>query len=455
MEGLRRNFVFSIIFIVVTVNGQNKGFQLPNLSRDPPKPTIPSDLAQYFQLPDAGARKFVGSYLPGFIPPASFDIADPAGQQQGLLQNGGGQSPFGVLTASNGFGSDLNKLLTPQSSGLAQSPFNPSSSFGQAQSSSNALPFLPQFPAGFNSGFSLRQASNRADSNETESKNGSSSIAGIPNVFPSLPKAPVPQASSSNVLPSLPIRPEVPQGGLGPLTGNVAALLGNNNLPVISQGSSQQQPNLASLFGQGVNGQQTGLGTAAANILQRLAGQSGVGSQVAPGSPFLPNSGVQGLQGAVAQSSLGGSFPNAGALYPQQAQGNENLLAQLLRSVGLSGIGNNLDLTAVNQLLGFTPQQNTQGNGLLSNVIYNALTDNNVQTQDASGNATSILDSKANAALIQNLLTQPSSPLCNPKPLPVDKFDVDAFTGKWYQVLYSPPLSAGPCSMITCTFSKR
>jgi len=65
------------------------------------------------------------------------------------------------------------------------------------------------------------------------------------------------------------------------------------------------------------------------------------------------------------------------------------------------------------------------------------------------GNASEIVNNKANAALIQNLLTQPNSPLCNPKPAPVETFNVDSFMGKWYQVLYSPPLSAGPCSMVT------
>jgi len=52
-------------------------------------------------------------------------------------------------------------------------------------------------------------------------------------------------------------------------------------------------------------------------------------------------------------------------------------------------------------------------------------------------------------ALIQQVLSQPNSPLCTPKPQPVPEFNVDSFMGTWYQVLYSPPLSVGPCSMIT------
>lgn len=39
-----------------------------------------------------------------------------------------------------------------------------------------------------------------------------------------------------------------------------------------------------------------------------------------------------------------------------------------------------------------------------------------------------------NLEMIQNLITQPSSPLCNPKPVPIEEFNVDAFMGQWYQV---------------------
>ena len=39
-----------------------------------------------------------------------------------------------------------------------------------------------------------------------------------------------------------------------------------------------------------------------------------------------------------------------------------------------------------------------------------------------------------NLEMIQNLIVQPSSPLCNPKPEPVHQFQLDAFMGQWYQV---------------------
>lgn len=68
-----------------------------------------------------------------------------------------------------------------------------------------------------------------------------------------------------------------------------------------------------------------------------------------------------------------------------------------------------------------------------------------------------------NLEMIQNLIAQPSSPLCNPKPIPVTEFNMDAFMGtarplkinvpshlgQWYQVVYSPAVSASPCSIVS------
>jgi len=88
---------------------------------------------------------------------------------------------------------------------------------------------------------------------------------------------------------------------------------------------------------------------------------------------------------------------------------------------------------------------NPQNGDVLSSVLYSALTDGSARS--ITKNDTEQV-ARANAAVIQNLLTQPSSPLCNPKPQPVRNFNLDAFMGKFYQVLYSPPMSLGPCSMI-------
>lgn len=38
--------------------------------------------------------------------------------------------------------------------------------------------------------------------------------------------------------------------------------------------------------------------------------------------------------------------------------------------------------------------------------------------------------------MIQNLIVQPSSPLCSPKPVVVQDFQLDALMGQWYQVNY-------------------
>jgi len=39
-----------------------------------------------------------------------------------------------------------------------------------------------------------------------------------------------------------------------------------------------------------------------------------------------------------------------------------------------------------------------------------------------------------NLEMIQNLIVQPSSPLCSPKPVVVQDFLLDALMGQWYQV---------------------
>jgi len=341
--------------LVALCRAQNNS-QLPNLNREPPKPQVPADLADYFQLPDAGTRKFIGSYLPGFIPQANFDVVDPYHQQQALLKN----PNLGVLTASN---QNTNSFQLPGSSFDITNP-----------STWN-------FGGGSGSDTSAAQVPNELNIQPVNRPKGNSSISGIPNVFPALPKAPIPQAAQ--VHPSIPVRPEVPTGGLGPLSAG-------NNLGILTAGQSSPS---------------------ALSLLQQNQG-SAFGSQSSFPSPLQQQ-------------------PSA---FPQQVPGRENLLNQLLKSVGLESISQNVDLSPVNSILGLTPQQQSpQQGGLLSNVLYNALIDNNVQTQDNS-NGTNVIDSKANAALIQNLLTQPTSPFCNPKPTPVEKFSVDSFTGKWYQV---------------------
>lgn len=152
----------------LAITDAQDSFKLPNLNREAPKPTVPPDLASFFQLPDYGIRRFVDSSLPGFIPPATFEVADPYQQQQSLLQNGN----LGVLTASNKFNSPATSSFDITDPNTWNFAALTGSNGEQSQQS--------QVP----NGLSVQQV-NRPK--------GNSSISGIPNVFPSLPKAPIPQ----------------------------------------------------------------------------------------------------------------------------------------------------------------------------------------------------------------------------------------------------------------------
>ena len=99
-----------------------------------------------------------------------------------------------------------------------------------------------QLPPGFNQGFSLQNGNsgtafqhNKApvqtaidEEVEGSGQEMKSSIKGIPNVFPQLPKAPISQglplpaprpilADKMPLLPKFASRPDIPEGGLGPI----------------------------------------------------------------------------------------------------------------------------------------------------------------------------------------------------------------------------------------------
>jgi hypothetical protein len=117
---------------------------------------------------------------------------------------------------------------------------------------------------------------------------------------------------------------------------------------------------------------------------------------------------------------------------------------------------------AVTNLLG-SPNSPIPGKNMINNVLYKALTSNSVQpgggaakNGSSSINSTDIIPSLLNIdfntstpitltqsqqqaigenlEMIQNLIVQPSSPLCNPKPEPVVDFRLHSFLGQWYQV---------------------
>lgn len=84
---------------------------------------------------------------------------------------------------------------------------------------------------------------------------------------------------------------------------------------------------------------------------------------------------------------------------------------------------------------------------MISNVLYKALTSGSVQSNSTteipplfdfnSSTPITLTDAQQqvigeNLEMIQNLIAQPSSPLCNPKPVPITDFNIDAFMGQWY-----------------------
>ncbi|KAI1725875.1 LiPocalin-Related protein [Ditylenchus destructor] len=50
--------------------------------------------------------------------------------------------------------------------------------------------------------------------------------------------------------------------------------------------------------------------------------------------------------------------------------------------------------------------------------------------------------------LVQKFVSQSVQPLCNPQPTVTGNFNVKAFMGQWYQVMYSPLMSTTSCSMM-------
>jgi hypothetical protein len=137
-----------------------------------------------------------------------------------------------------------------------------------------------------------------------------------------------------------------------------------------------------------------------------------------------------------------------GARQPTPTSGAVGNFIPTDQSVDTVGMDNSVLGSAISGLLNGkrTNDQQRQPTSMLSNVLYNALTSGTVQnSNDTVGNTTvgntSLALSPAqqaaigeNIQLIQQLITQPSSPLCNPKPQPVADFRVDAFMGQWYQV---------------------
>uniref|UniRef100_A0A0N4ZBD8 Lipocalin domain-containing protein n=1 Tax=Parastrongyloides trichosuri TaxID=131310 RepID=A0A0N4ZBD8_PARTI len=394
-------YIFS--FFTIT-NAQLDAFALPSASRYAAKPTVPPELRGFFEL-DGHAKELIDTLMGprpgGYFPEKTFEVASP--RQTGVNEP------------------------TPQITGVERALEN---FFKGTPGSSSDL----QLPPGFGQGFSLNNngvptSFSNSKKPETvivdEEIEGSgmdikSSIGGIPKVFPKLPKAPVssPQVDRKPIimdrLPQFPQfaanRPEIPDGGLSPTS------------------EIRRAP---------VNSEQ--------------------------------------LSSAVVTNS---EYGKAGEGLSEEPKSSGGLIGTVLSLFGLNKDGKPADSDTVNKALTNLIGGNDSplpAKNMISNVLYKALTNGSVQKNNTSTEAPKAADTKngtvqnifskngtiplnlsssqqaainENLEMIQNLIIQPSSPLCNPKPVPVDDFNMEAFMGQWYQVVYSPPLSSGPCSML-------
>uniref|UniRef100_A0A0K0EX45 Lipocln_cytosolic_FA-bd_dom domain-containing protein n=1 Tax=Strongyloides venezuelensis TaxID=75913 RepID=A0A0K0EX45_STRVS len=386
-----------------TINGQLDAFALPSASRYAAKPTVPPELKGFFEL-DGHAKELIDTLMGprpgGYFPEKTFEISSP--RQSGI----GGSAPR------------ISSVERALENFFKGSPGEPTDI---------------QLPPGFGQGFSLNNngiptsfSNNKKPETVTidEEIEGSgtepkSSIKGIPKVFPKLPKAPIssPPAESKTIvmdkLPQIPrfasSRPEIPDGGLSP-TSEI------RRAPV-----NQEQ-----------------------------------------------------LSSTVVKNS---EYGKAGEGLSEEPKSSGGLIGTVLSLFGLNKEGKPADSDTVNKALTNLIGGNDSplpAKDMISSVLYKALTNGSVQKNSTtesseteekkkttiSGDVTKNtsmpinLSSSQQAAInenlemIQNLIIQPASPLCNPKPVPVDDFNIDAFMGQWYQVVHSPPLSSGPCSML-------
>ncbi|KFD52998.1 hypothetical protein M514_06114 [Trichuris suis] len=358
---------------------------LPQQAMTAPKPVVPADLAHYFQLSDPKTRRIVDSYLPGVVPPANFDVVDVGG------------SPAGAVTV---------KVPTALVQGVQLAERIADGKVG------NPL-----------SGFFSKSTNNSSEEHGSSGKQGSSSssISGIPNIFPKLPKAPVVQPAPVGLYDSMmPTRPEVPESGMGPIS---------------SAGEAKA-----------VEGSTGGIG----EIFQPLIREAQEKLQLGPGRHYSESSLLtsSGLTRAPLPdnefSSVDFPFP-----IPDPPQKRGGLVTQILHSIGLNKLADQISLDEVKAVSGIRPP-GTPGSSVISGALYNILS--NADPKEKAKILQKDVENMAvgsNLAILENFLLQPNSPLCLPKPATVSDFDVDSFTGRWYQVVYSPPLSSGPCSMIT------
>lgn len=390
-RSMRNQLVFVLLVVIPSQSWAQ--FVLPQTPpKEARKPVIRPELQDYFSI-NPGSD-FIQSFLGGVIPPPNYEV------QRTTVKPG---------------------VYVPGLPGLNIARSGPA-----AAVSSNATP-APVEGAQTNVFDSIP---------DTEGKRqGNSSISGIPDIFPSLPRPPIPQSNSA---PSVAVPQAAPTDGSLQNLGSFASRLTDRSSPglnslglgsILSSLTGSQSPQPGGLSSGGLQSLLNG----ASNSLKGPPNPLSV--QQSPPNPFQSSLGTSGSAG---QSANGAQIPLPGA--PQ----DENPLALILKSLGLQNLSPQLgDLSNVNSLLGLTGGNGQSSpvagnNGVLSSVLYNALTDGTVQTANSNGTDQKapklpIID-RSNAAVLQNLLSQPSSPFCNPKPVPVKKFQLESFMGKWFQV---------------------
>ncbi|VDP16855.1 unnamed protein product [Soboliphyme baturini] len=331
-----------------------------------PKAKVPDDLVSYFTFTNPKVQRILEDYLPGVIPPADFEVSPNA----------------------------------PQGRAIAAANTRPDS--GLPRIIEKAIEFADSAVSG-----------QQTAKDSSMVKSNRSSIAGIPDVFPHLPKAPIaePAAIATPPAASLPSRPIVPEGGLGPLAKLLEPLKKtadqNSQLPVFGDTSSTLNLETAELT---------------------------------PDLSFLPNSGLLKTQGKAAtgeeRKKIQKTAPEREIPIPEPPQQSGGLTSQILRSIGLGQLADRIDYTELKSVIGLNPPDK-EGTSVLKGTLYNILANHDpLQRAKLWKNNTNAMVLGTNLALVQNLLNLPESPLCQPKPQPVDNFDV----------LYSPPLATGPCN---------
>ncbi|GMT36085.1 hypothetical protein PFISCL1PPCAC_27382 [Pristionchus fissidentatus] len=397
-----------VLAVVGAAAAQLDAFALPNPQRYAPKPTVPPELRSFFEL-DGHARELVDSLIGagggagGFFPEKTYEIGEQAAAAAGP------QHEISNLerTLESFFTAPERPQLpsVPGGSGALALPPGFGAASGGFALSNNNKPLL-------NANKDTETEKVTVDESEGSGQESKSSIGGIPKVFPKLPKAPIAAPSVPSVIrpvavadapivPAFISSPDVPEGGFAP----------SSDIRRAPQSVSAVASNTVD---DPINTEEYG----------------GLAEETSTGSG--------GLIGTII-NLIGLGNKKGGQPEDKQALGKavSNLIG-----------GENSPLPAKN---------------VLSNVLYKALTAGSVQKNETDPSISASEDdgekknftltaAQSNAIgeqlkMIQNLVIQPTSPLCTAKPEPVD-FDFASFLGQWYQVLYSPPLSSGPCSMV-------